>query len=104
MITAGKVLISGADTRKIKLWKPVHINQDQDCPMEVIRELKPIYADMSSNALLRKCLHGKTQNRNESFNGMVWERVPKTRFSSLVHLEFGVYEAVANLNIERIYI
>lgn len=36
---------------------------------------------------------------NESFNGMIWERVPKTHYVSLTHLEFGVYDAVANLNM-----
>lgn len=67
----------------------------------VVKHLKPIYQDLTSDTLLKKCLHGKTQNQNESFNGMVWERVPKTRYVALEKLEFGFYDAVANFNYGR---
>ena len=30
-----------------------------------------------------KCLHGKTQNSNESYNGMIWNRVPKAHHVGL---------------------
>ncbi|GFV32518.1 hypothetical protein TNCV_1054991 [Trichonephila clavipes] len=30
--------------------------------------------------LIEKCLHGRTQNPNESFNKCIWERIPKTVF------------------------
>ena len=40
-------------------------------------------------------LHSKTQNNNESFNGTIWERIPKNNYVSLPTLEFGVYDAVA---------
>ena len=46
-------------------------------------------------------LHGKTQNQNESFNSMIWDRIPKTRYVSLTQLELGVYDAVANFNIVK---
>ena len=46
-----------------------------------------------------KCLHGKIQNANESFNGKIWERVPKNASTELPNLEFGVYDAVAHFNI-----
>ena len=67
----------------------------------VAKHLKPIYQDLTSDTLLKKCLHGKTQNQNESFNGMVWERVPKTRYVTFEQLEFGFYDAVANFNYGR---
>lgn len=70
-------------------------------PLEVIAEIKPILKDLSSEILLKDCLHGKTQNKNESFNGTVWERLPKSKFNSIVQLKFGVYEVVANFNIGR---
>ena len=70
-------------------------------PVSVIAKIKPIYKDLSSDELLNKCLHGKTQNHNECLNGMIWERLPKTRFCSLVQLELGVYDAIANFNIGR---
>ena len=68
-------------------------------PVDILKELKPIYNDLSSDTLLTKCLHGKTQNHNESFNGMVWNRIPKTTYLSYQQLEFGIYDAVANFNI-----
>ena len=42
---------------------------------------------------------GKTQNENESFNGTIWERIPKNTFVTLPNLEFGVYDGVAHCNI-----
>ena len=67
----------------------------------VVKHLKSIYQDLTSDTLLKKCLHGKTQNQNESVSGMVWERVPKTRYVALEKLEFGFYDAVANFNYGR---
>ena len=61
--------------------------------------MKPIFQDLSSDDLLSKCLHGKTQNANESFNGMVWERIPKTDYVGLNLFRFGVYDAVNHFNI-----
>ena len=43
----------------------------------------------------------KTQNANESFNGTIWERIPKTNYVSIKQLDFGVFDAVANFNIGR---
>ena len=87
-------------------------NQDQTCgtstyipsvglPLNIVCKLKPIYNNLSSDTLLEKCLHGKTQNQNESFNGMIWENLRKTKYVSSFQLQFGVYDAVANFNIGR---
>ncbi|GFT12206.1 uncharacterized protein TNCV_4004871 [Trichonephila clavipes] len=35
------------------------------------------FGDLTAKELLLKCLHGRTQNPNESFNNCVWNRVPK---------------------------
>ena len=43
---------------------------------DIIKHVKPISADLSSDALLEKYLHELTQNQNESFNGTVWNRIP----------------------------
>ena len=45
-------------------------------PPSVVSHLKPIYIDLLQE-LLKKC-HGKIQNQNESFNGMVWEHPKQT--------------------------
>ena len=50
---------------------------------------------------LKKCLHGKTQNQNESFNSTIWERAPKMNYCSFDKLEYAVYDAVANFNDSR---
>ena len=68
-------------------------------PMNIIFKIRPIFEDLSKDSELKKCLHGKTQNANESFNSMIWDRLPKTRYVSLANLKFGVYDAVANFNI-----
>ena len=49
-------------------------------PIPVVTAIKPIYARLSDDKLLQKCLDCKTQNQNESFNGMIWNRLPKTVF------------------------
>ena len=41
------------------------------------------------------------QDQNESFNGMVWQRLPKTKYVSLTQLDLGVYDAVSKFNIGR---
>ncbi|GFU33616.1 uncharacterized protein TNCV_1797991 [Trichonephila clavipes] len=48
--------------------------------------------------LLKKCLHGRTQNPNESFNKCIWERIPKTVFVGIEALKFGVMDAVICFN------
>ena len=56
---------------------------------------------MSHEDLLSKCLHGLTRNQNESFNAMIWDKLPKPRCVSFTPLQFGVYESVANFNKGR---
>ncbi|GFT05277.1 uncharacterized protein TNCV_123121 [Trichonephila clavipes] len=48
--------------------------------------------------LLKKCLHGRTQNPNESFNKCIWERIPKTVFVGIETLKFEVMDAVICFN------
>ena len=68
-------------------------------PQAVIKHVKPIFNELSQESLLRKCLHGKTQNQNECYNGLIWGRLPKTTYVSLTQLRFGSYDAVAHFNI-----
>ena len=39
-----------------------------------------------------------TQNQNESFNRVIWDRVPKTTFVGRDVSELGVYDAVCHFN------
>ena len=70
-------------------------------PLDVVKKLKTIFAELSDESLLEKCLDGRTQNQNESFNSMICERIPKTRYVSFTQLELGVCDAVANFNIGK---
>ena len=67
--------------------------------MNVIKHVKPIFKDLGNAELLSKCLHGQTQNQNESFNAMIWKRIPKTTYVGLDQFELGVFDAVAHFNI-----
>lgn len=60
--------------------------------------LKPIFRDLSQNDLLKRCLHGGTQNACESLNNVIWTRLPKTTFVMKNTLEFGIFEAIATYN------
>ena len=70
-------------------------------PLSVVMKVKPVFEELSTDKLLRKCLHCLTQNQNKCFNATIWERLPKTRFDSRTQLEFGVCDVVANFNIGR---
>ena len=47
---------------------------------------------------MSKCLHGLTQNANESFNSIIWERSPKYRYCGLSKLKLSVYDSIGNFN------
>ena len=51
-----------------------------------------MYLELSKDTELEKFLLGKTQIVNESFNGTIWERIPKNTFATLPNLEFGALE------------
>ena len=37
----------------------------------------PVFINMTSVSLLKRCLGGNTQNSNESFNNILWKTCPK---------------------------
>mgnify|MGYP000371403211 CR=1 FL=1 len=67
-------------------------------PFTVMETIKPIFRELSDVNLLKKCLHGHTQNQNESFNNCIWERVPKTTFVGHKIICVGVHDAVITFN------
>ena len=84
--------------QKDKLDSTSYHEAKGDLPMEVRKAIMPIYTNLCKREMLGKCLHGKTQNANESFNGMIWDRVPKSTHVGLDILSVGVYDAVAHFN------
>jgi len=61
-------------------------------------EIKNLFERLRDDSLLKKCLHGKTQNVNESFNGIVWSRCPKRVYVNRRSLEIGVHSAIIEFN------
>ena len=52
--------------------------------------MRPTFLELRKDTELEKCLDGKTQNANGSFNSRIWEHIPKNTFFTLPNLEFGV--------------
>ena len=63
----------GVTTKKAILTVHIYINLRMVYPL--MYEKMPVYNDLTKAELLMKCLHGKTQNANETFRGMIWNRV-----------------------------
>ena len=70
-------------------------------PNEVVALVKHIYKNLIKHEELGKCLHGKTQNQNESLNALIWKRAPMNVYLSLEKIRFAVYDAVAVLSDGR---
>ncbi|GFT20849.1 uncharacterized protein TNCV_941941 [Trichonephila clavipes] len=60
------------------------------------------FRDLANPELLKKCLHGGTQNPNESVNNVIWSRVPKKTFVQLEVLSLGIYDAVSSFNMGNV--
>ena len=67
-------------------------------PLVIHQLVKPNFLDLSNETLLSKCLHGKTQNTNESINNIIWTKCPKNIYVQRNVLEMGVSFAVNNFN------
>lgn len=67
-------------------------------PEFVTQAMLPVFEELSSNELLSKCEHGGTQNPNESFRDLIWNRCPKTTFVGRERLEAAVHDAVIVYN------
>ena len=70
-------------------YKPDQLVQGPGLPLDINAELKPIYKRLSEDSLLKRCFDGKTQNQNESLNGMIWDHVPKGVFVGSETLQLG---------------
>ena len=68
-----------------------------DFPIHVRRAILLIYQSLCKSDIMEKCLHGKTQNANESFNGIIWNCVLKATHVSLDFISVGVYIALLTL-------
>ena len=67
-------------------------------PGRIVKLIEPIFADLSKPDLLRKCMHGLTQNVNECLNGMIWDRCPETTYVEQETVALATYLAVLKFN------
>ena len=58
----------------------------------------PTSLTLTQDTLLERCLHGGSQNTNESFHNMIWERCPKTTFVGRKRLCLAVADATIVYN------
>ncbi|GFU11867.1 uncharacterized protein TNCV_1163201 [Trichonephila clavipes] len=93
---------SGFDTwckyQKAKQKGKLYKHRTAGLPNAVLNTVKTTYVDLCDESLLEKCLHGKTQNANESFNGVLWSIILKETFVELLTLQFGSFLAVLQFN------
>lgn len=73
-------------------------DKSQGLKLDIISIVRPIYMQLLDQNLLKKCLHGLTQNANESFNGVLWQIIPKEVFVELQTLRLGALIAVIQFN------
>ncbi len=64
----------------------------------VLEVIKPVYEELTKDSLLLKCVHGGSQNSNESLHNMIWARCPKTTFVGRMRMELGAFDAVICFN------
>ena len=57
-------------------------------PKEINYRIKLTFLELSNDIESEKCLHGKTQSANESFNDRIWECISNSTFATLPNLEF----------------
>jgi hypothetical protein len=67
-------------------------------PNFVMDQLLPAFEHLADESLLSRCVHGGTQNSNEAFHHLIWERCPKTNFATLRRLRLAVNGAIVTFN------
>ena len=67
-------------------------------PIAIKNKIQPIFMSLRNDELLSRCLDGTTQNPNEAFNQIIWQKCPKSVFVTKKVLDIGVASAVINYN------
>lgn len=69
-----------------------------DINIRTVYGLRTIGRSRDSAKRLFHMMHGKTQNANESFNSVLWARLPKNIFIGRKVLELGAYDSLLTYN------
>ena len=64
----------------------------------MLKILRPTFEDLSIKESLKRCLHGKKQNTNESSNNIVWLKCPETVFVNRQNAQLGVNSTTLQFN------
>ena len=67
-------------------------------PEDVVLSIKPLFERLSDVTLLQNCLHGFTQNQNESLNKKIWSFCPETEYVGARTIQTAVALAVSVWN------
>ena len=59
-------------------------------PDYITDAIRPAFETLSQDSLLQECLHCGSQNTNESFHNVIWQRCPKTIFVGKKRLQLAV--------------
>ena len=57
---------------------------------DIGKQMVPIFKRLSDENLLKRCVHAKTQNTNESFHNNIWKIAPKAIFVGRKTIETAV--------------
>ena len=76
-----------------KMKVKVQLTEEQKVPV------RQVFEELSSDDLLQKCVKGRTQNLNESFNAKIWNKCPKVRFHGKKVATFAFQVAATEHNI-----
>ena len=64
--------------------------EHETLPADIGKRLVPIFNRLSDEDLLKRCVHAKTQNANESFHNIIWKIAPKAIFVGRKTIETAV--------------
>lgn len=82
--------IKGQSSKQSSKKKPLNI--------EIWQQTKRVFDKFSSDQLIERCVNGFSQNICESFNSLIWTRVPKSTYRSIDSIKLGVLDAVICTN------
>ena len=86
----GGTLIRGGKERESGTALSNHKSDKGSFIVDIRRQILRIYNDRRTTEMLSKCLHGRTQNANEQFNGMKWNGVTKRTHDGQCLMSVGV--------------
>ena len=83
------------------VWRtnPTTYKDTDHLPAHYLRHMTPLFDRLSKAELLQGCLPGLTQNQNEAFNHILWQRRPKDRFFGSKAVVAATTSAVLNWNV-----